>query len=57
MEIPSQLTRPLEPLQPVKGDSISDLMRVQLHNTQQCGVCYVRYKNLVDAVNDRQTSK
>jgi len=29
-------------------------MQVQLHNTQQCGVCYIRYNNLIKAVKDRQ---
>ena len=53
--IPAQLTKPLAPLKTMEGATMSEVMQVQLHNTRQCGVCYVRYKNLVKAVEDRQS--
>lgn len=52
--IPDQLIKPLKPLKTVDAPTMQELMQTQMHNTRECGVCYVRYKNLVKAVEDRQ---
>lgn len=56
--IPSQLTKPLSQLREVPSDAtIYTIMETQKYNAEQCGVCYVRYENLMRAVDQRQEDK
>lgn len=50
--IPGELTKPLNELR--QADDPLDIPEIYLHNMQACGICYVRYRGLVEAVESRE---
>ena len=52
--VPDELKQPLEPMRIMENETPSQMWEVYRHNTEQCSVCYVRYKALVEAVESRE---
>ena len=50
--IPLELTKPLSPME--TAETPQDVPAAYLYNMNQCGVCYIRYNGLVEAVENRQ---
>lgn len=52
--IPKQLTEELIPLQESNASDVLVVLEAHLSNMQQCGVCYARYRSLVEAIEARE---